>query len=57
MTWDTVQQFVRIVVGWFAAFLVAKGYADSANAEILTGALMGVAQFGWWFIWNVARKA
>lgn len=57
MNWDTVQQFVRIVLGWLGAWLVAKGYGDAANVETLTGGLLMVAQFGWWFLWNRRRDA
>lgn len=57
MTWDSIQQFVRICLGWVAAYLVAHGKLDIANAETLTGALLGVAQVGWWFFWNNIRKA
>jgi hypothetical protein len=56
MTWDTVQQFVRICLGWLAAFLVARGKLDPANAETLTGALLGVAQVGWWYFWNTFKR-
>lgn len=55
MTWDSVQQFVRIVIGWAAAYLVTNGVLDASNATILTGALLGIAQVGWWFFWNKSR--
>lgn len=57
MTWDTVQQFVRIVLGWFGAWLLSRGIGDAAMVETLTGGLLMVSQFAWWFFWNRKREA
>lgn len=52
MNWDTIQQFVRILAGWAASYLVTAGFIDQNNATILTGALIGLVQVAWWVIWN-----
>lgn len=56
MSWDTIQQFIRILGGWLAAILVTKGIADESNAQVLIGGLTGIVQFGWWFFWNRNTK-
>jgi hypothetical protein len=55
MTWDTVQQFVRIMLGWLGAWMLSKGIGNAESIQTLTGGLLMVAQFGWWFIWNRRR--
>lgn len=57
MNWDTVQQAVRIILGWLGAYLVSKGLVNAENAATLTGGLLMVAQVGWWMFWNRKREA
>jgi hypothetical protein len=57
MNWDTVQQFVRILSGWVASYLVTAGFIDQSNATILAGALLGLVQVAWWAFWNRKRDA
>lgn len=55
MTWDSVQQIIRIVLQFLSGLLVGKGILDATNAEIFSGALLSLASVAWWFVWN--RKA
>ena len=57
MTWDTMQQFVRIILGWFGAYLLSNGVSDAAMVETLTGGLLMVTQFVWWWFWNRVRAS
>lgn len=57
MTWDTVQQVVRIFLGWLGAYLATKGMLTSEMATTLTGGLLALAQVGWWYFWNNGRPA
>lgn len=52
MEWNTVQQVVRIALGWFSSALVTKGLLDADTATILVGSLSGLVQVGWWIYWN-----
>ncbi len=45
----TVLPMLRHALQFGAGFLVASGYLDGANAELLTGSLLGLASVGWWY--------
>ena len=55
MNWESVQQFVRILAGYLAAYLVTRGTIDAETSTVLIGALVGFAQVGWWIYWNRGR--
>jgi len=57
MTWDAIQQFIRICLQFLAGYLVSRGILDEANATTLTGALLSIASVGWWFWWEKRRAA
>lgn len=57
MTWDTVQQLVRIILQFIAGILVTKGILDEANATTLVGALLSIASVGWWVFWDKRRPS
>jgi hypothetical protein len=57
MTWESVQQFVRILAGYLAAYLVTRGTLDAETSTVLVGAIVGLAQVGWWVYWNSKRKS
>ena len=49
MTWDTLQQLVRIVAYSAGAYLLGEGVADGAQFQQAIGGVVSVAAFGWWF--------
>ena len=55
MNWDTVQQFVRILLQLIAGALVQRGYITAEMGVTLTGALLSVAGIAWWAIWQRGR--
>lgn len=57
MTWDTVQQLVRIILYSIGAFFLGDAIA---NAELYQGLIAGalnVGAFLWWYFWERARPA
>jgi hypothetical protein len=57
MQWDTVQQFIRILLQFAAGWLVQKGYINADMAVTFTGAMLSLAGIAWWAIWNRTRPA
>ena len=57
MTWDSVQQFIRICLQFIAGYLVSRGILDETNAVTLTGALVSLASVGWWLFWDKRRAS
>lgn len=52
---ETTQSIIRSVLKVGAGFLLAKGLVDSAGAEVLVSALIGLISVGWGIV--AARKA
>ena len=57
MNWDTVQQFIRIIMQVLAGMLVSKGYIEQEMGVTLIGAVMSLANIGWWAYWNKKKVA
>lgn len=57
MNWDTLQQFIRIVMQVVAGFLMSKGYLNEEMAATLTGAVVSMAAVAWWFFWDRKRTS
>lgn len=55
MTWDTVQQFLRIALQVLAGFLVQRGLLTEEMAVTASGALLSLAGVLWWAYWNRKR--
>lgn len=55
MTWDTIQQFVRIIMQVLAGMLVSRGYITADMGVTLTGAIISLAGIGWWVFWDRKR--
>lgn len=55
MTWDTIQQFVRIIMQVLAGMLVSRGYITADMGVTLTGAIISLAGIGWWMFWDRKR--
>lgn len=52
MTWDSVQQFLRILLNAGGGILVSKGYLSEDMSTTLVGGLLSIGSVIWWFIWN-----
>lgn len=57
MNWDTIQQFVRIIMQVLAGMLVSRGYITADMAVTLSGAVISLAGIGWWVFWDRKRAA
>jgi hypothetical protein len=57
MTWDSVQQVLRILLNAGGGLLVGKGYLTEDMLTTLVGALLSLGSVGWWFIWDRNRTA
>lgn len=57
MNWDTVQQFVRILMQLAAGWLVNQGIITADMSTTLVGAIVSVAGIAWWALWERSRPA
>ena len=57
MTWDSLQQLLRISIQMLAGALVTKGYLNEDMATQLVGGVMSLAGVAWWVYWNNKRPA
>lgn len=57
MTWDTVQQLVRIILYSLGAFFFGDATANGELYQGLIGGALNVGAFLWWFFWERARPA
>jgi hypothetical protein len=55
MTWDTVQQLVRIILQLVAGWLLSRGWITEEMSTTLVGSLLSLAGIAWWAFWNTAR--
>ncbi len=55
MTWDSVQQFVRILLQLLAGALVQRGYITAEMGTSLIGALLSLGGIAWWAFWQRSR--
>jgi hypothetical protein len=55
MDWNTIQQFIRILLQFGAGLLVSRGLLTADMAAQAVGALLSLGGIAWWAVWN--RKA
>ena len=55
MTWDSVQQLIRIMAQFAAGFLVNWGLITSDMSTALVGAIVSVGGILWWVFWDRNR--
>lgn len=55
MNWDTVQQFIRILMQVVAGMLVSKGYISQEMSVTLIGAVVSLSGIAWWAFWDRLR--
>lgn len=57
MTWDSVQQVLRILLNAGGAYLVGKGVVTEEMSVTLVGGLLSVGSVLWWIFWEKKREA
>lgn len=55
MDWNTIQQFIRILLQFIAGLLVSRGILTADMAAQAIGAVLSLGGVIWWAVWN--RKA
>lgn len=55
MTWDTVQQLIRIILQIAAGWLLSLGYITEEMATTLVGSVLSLAGIVWWALWQRGR--
>jgi len=55
MSWDTVQQLLRIVLQIVAGSLITAGYIRAEDAQTLIGAVLSLGGIAWWAFWDRKR--
>ena len=57
MTWDTVQQLVRILLQLAAGWLLSQGWITEEMSTTLVGSLLSISGVLWWALWERGRTA
>jgi hypothetical protein len=57
MTWDSIQQVLRILLNAAGGVLIGKGYLTEEMSTTLVGALLSIGSVSWWFFWERNRTA
>lgn len=55
MNWDTIQQFIRILMQVAAGMLVQRGLITAEMGVTLTGAVVSLGGIAWWAFWQRHR--
>lgn len=56
VTWDMIQQLVRILMQFVGGALVSKGILTEEIAAQMSGAVLSLAGVAWWLLWNRKRE-
>lgn len=57
MSWDTIQQLVRIILQLGAGWLLKEGVITEDMATTLVGSLLSIGGIAWWALWERSRPA
>ena len=57
MTWDSIQQVLRIILNAIGAALISKGYLTAETLTTLVGGILSIGSVAWWFFWDRNRAA
>lgn len=55
MNWDTIQQFIRILLYTLGGLLFGDGFADTEIYQQFIGGVLAVGSFVWWYFWERNR--
>lgn len=56
-TWDSIQQFIRILLQFGAGALAGTGVITNEMGTTLVGAVMSLLGIAWWAFWDRKRVA
>ncbi len=56
MTWDSIQQIVRILLYSAGSYLFGQAVADGALFQAALAGILPVGAFFWWLFWDRNRK-
>lgn len=56
VTWDSVQQLVRIVAQFIGGYLVSQGLITEGMVSEFVGGILSLGAIAWWVFWNGSRK-
>lgn len=57
MTWDSIQQLVRIVLQIAAGWLAGQGWITEDMETTLVGSAVSLAGILWWALWQRNRQS
>ena len=57
MTWDSIQQVLRIVLNAAGGVLIGKGYLTEEMSTTLIGGLLSIGSVAWWVVFERNRLA
>lgn len=57
MTWDSIQQVVRILLYALAGGLVTKGFLTEEMLNTAIGGVLAIGSAVWWFVWERKRES
>ena len=55
MTWDTIQQLVRVIMQVVAGMMISRGLITEEMGVALTGAIVSLGGVAWWVLWQRNR--
>jgi|GEM_PF-5626934 len=56
MKFDTIQQFIRIVLFGVGGWFLGEGVTESAVFESAVGGVVSVFAFVWWYWWDSTKE-
>lgn len=57
ISWQTIQQFLRILLYTAGSAIFGEAFADGEIYQQLIGGVMAVGGFLWWLLWEKNRPA
>lgn len=57
MTWDQIQQIVRIVLYAVGGYVFGDAVVEGDTFQQAVGGVLSVGAFAWWYIWDRKREA
>lgn len=56
MNFDTVQQFLRIVLFAIGGWFLGDGIVESSAFESAVGGFISIVALGWWMYWDSGHE-